>query len=343
MTEPVTLVVSIDVEEDNWKGARTGVTVENVRQLPRLDRLFERLGVRPTYFTTYQVAIHPWAVRVLQETRARGTAEIGAHLHPWNTPPIEEAFVPRNTMLVNLPARLQAAKIDTLNDALRTGMGHRPLAFRAGRWAFGPSTAAALLTRGYRVDSSVTPFVSWEDCDDGPTHIGAPLHVYRLDGQGDVRNPVSGGPLIEVPLSWGYNRGSWSSWTRLQPLLQRPVVRRLRLAGIAARLRLFRRICLSPESSSVADMLTLSRRLTDQGVRYLHISWHSVSLKPGLTPYTATTADVERLYAAIESYIDRLAAMVPIRFRTVSEAAEILAPPAGDLKATRSGHPTACR
>src|SRR5207253_648831 len=83
----------------------TGVTVENVRQLPRLDRLFERLAVRPTYFTTYQVAIHPWAVRILQETQARGTAEIGAHLHPWNTPPIEEAFVPRNTMLVNLRAR----------------------------------------------------------------------------------------------------------------------------------------------------------------------------------------------------------------------------------------------
>src|SRR5438132_1454724 len=137
--------------------ARTGVTVENVRQLPRLDRLFERLAVRPTYFTTYQVAIQPWAVRILQETQARGTAEIGAHLHPWNTPPFEEAFVPRNTMLVNLPARLQAAKLDTLTDTLCAGMGRRPLAFRAGRWAFGPSTAAALLTRGYRVDSSVTP------------------------------------------------------------------------------------------------------------------------------------------------------------------------------------------
>ena len=327
MTEPITLVVSIDVEEDNWKLARTGVTVENVRQLPRLDRLFERLAVRPTYFTTYQVAIHPWAVRILQEAQARGTAEIGAHLHPWNTPPIEEAFVPRNTMLVNLPARLQAAKLDTLTDTLCAGMGRRPLAFRAGRWAFGPSTAAALLTRGYRVDSSVTPFVSWEDVDEGPTHIGAPLHVYRLDGQGDTRNPVFGGPLIEVPLSWGYNRGSWALWTRLQPLLRHPVVRHLRLAGIAAHLGLLRRICLSPEASSVAAMLTLSRRLIDQGVQYLHMSWHSVSLQPGLTPYTATAADVERLYAAIESYIDRLAALAPIKFRTVSEAAEILAPP----------------
>src|SRR5207245_7018833 len=104
-----------------------------------------------------------------------------------------------------------------------------------------------------------------------------------------------------------------------------------------------RPLCLHQYSSPLTTTLPLSRRLADQGRAFLHISWHSVSLKPGLTPYTATTADVERLYAAIESYIDRLAAMVPIRFRTVSEAAEILAPPAGDLKATRSGHPTACR
>ena len=31
----VLLLVSIDTEEDNWNRARTGVTVENIRQLPR--------------------------------------------------------------------------------------------------------------------------------------------------------------------------------------------------------------------------------------------------------------------------------------------------------------------
>src|SRR2546425_11600494 len=109
MTPPVTLVVSIDTEEDNWRPARTGITVDNVRELPRLHRLLERLGVRPTYFATYHVASDARATEILREIHERGAAEIGAHLHPCNTPPLDEAFVPANTMTLNLPQQLQAA------------------------------------------------------------------------------------------------------------------------------------------------------------------------------------------------------------------------------------------
>src|SRR5882672_8010196 len=161
MTPPVTLVVSIDTEEDNWRPARTGITVDNIRELPRLQRLLERLGVRPTYFVTYQVGRDPRATEILREIREQGQAEIGAHLHPCNTPPLDEAFVPPNTMTLNLPQPLQAAKIARLTQALAESVGERPTSFRAGRWGFGRSTAAALLESGYRVDSSVTPFTSW--------------------------------------------------------------------------------------------------------------------------------------------------------------------------------------
>src|SRR2546428_11575364 len=120
MTRPITLVVSIDTEEDNWAPARTGITVDNIRELPRLHRVLERLGVRPTYFVTYQVAIRPWAAEILREIQARGTGEIGGHLHAWNTPPLDEELAPGNTMALNLPQSLQAAKIATVTDALTT-------------------------------------------------------------------------------------------------------------------------------------------------------------------------------------------------------------------------------
>src|ERR1041384_6352407 len=61
------LIVSLDTEEDNWHRSRDGVTVENIRELPRQARFFERLGVRPTYFTTYQVAIDPCGADVRRE------------------------------------------------------------------------------------------------------------------------------------------------------------------------------------------------------------------------------------------------------------------------------------
>ena len=322
----VTLIVSIDAEEDNWAPARTGITVENIRELPRLDRWFERLGVRATYFTSFQVAIQPWAAGILQDIVSRGHAEVGAHLHPWNTPPLEEAFIPRNTMAGNLPQGLQAAKIRSLTEALVAGVGRRAVAFRAGRWGFRTSTAAALLECGYRIDSSVTPFLSWRAYDDGPSHIGAPLEIYRLDGCGDPRVPVPGGPLVEVPTSCGYSRNPPWFWGRLHGTLEHAALRRLRLVGIASRLGLVRRIALSPETDSAANMFTLSRRLIEQGVRHLHLTWHSPSLRPGLSPFTASPAQVARLYATVQSYIEKLAGLATVVFATLSEAVGMLAP-----------------
>src|ERR1043166_3285993 len=100
MTRSILVMVSIDTEEDNWRPCRDGVTIDNIRELPRLDALLRRLGVRATYFTTYQVAIREWDVALLQG-RQGGGGEIGPHRPPWNTPPWDEPFLPRNSMLAN--------------------------------------------------------------------------------------------------------------------------------------------------------------------------------------------------------------------------------------------------
>src|ERR1041384_5273221 len=118
MSRTIRQIVSIDTEEDNWQPRRDGVPIENIRELPRLDSLFQRLGVRATYFTTHQVAIQEWAADILRQLQDGG-AEIGAHLHPWNTPPLDEPFTPRNSMLANLPAALQLAKLERLTETLR--------------------------------------------------------------------------------------------------------------------------------------------------------------------------------------------------------------------------------
>jgi len=316
----VLLIVSIDTEEDNWYRSRQNVTLENIRELPRVAAFLERVGVRPTYFTTYQVARDPRAAAALRDA-CNGRGEIAAHLHPWNTPPLSEAFLPRNSMLKNLPADLQLAKLRELTVALEQAFGARPRVFRAGRYGLGPDTVAALARCGYRVDSSVTPFVSWETFDDGPSFVGAPLDPYRLAPNRDVRQPAGhGGAVLEIPLSSGFSRRPFPLWGALDA----PPLRWLRLAGLAARTGLLKRIVLSPELASVADMLILSRRLLEQGVRHLHLTWHSPSLLPGLSPFTATAADVARLYASVERYLDGLSKVTPLTFATVSEAAGVL-------------------
>jgi hypothetical protein len=314
----VLCIVSIDTEEDNWNRSRYHVTCDNIGELRRQAALFDRLGVRPTYFTSYEVAIDPRAADIVREVGATSRAEIAAHLHPWNTPPLTEAFVPRNSMLKNLPAELQLAKLRTLTATLEATFGLRPRAFRAGRYGLGQDTIAALLRCGYRVDSSVTPFVSWEEFDDGPTFVGAPVHAYRLAPDRDVTEHAEDGELIEIPLSCGFDRSprAFGLWGRVHQALDVPGLRRLR--------SLCKRIVLSPELASVAEMLTLSRRLLARGVRHLQLSWHSPSLRPGLSPFTRTTADVDRLYATVERYLEGLSGITPVTFATVSEAAAAL-------------------
>jgi peptidoglycan/xylan/chitin deacetylase (PgdA/CDA1 family) len=318
--QPVTLIVSIDTEEDNWQRARSGITVQNIRELPRLHDLFQRLGVRATYFTSYQVATTRWAAELLAEIADAGTAEIGAHLHPWNTPPLEEPFEARFSMTMNLEPALQVAKIRALTQAVEDACGTRPVSFRAGRWGLGPGTGAALLVCGYRADSSVTPFVSWERMDGGPSYVGAPSTVYRLDGRGDPRIPVTAGGLIEVPVSCGYSRLPWEFWSRVYDVLAGPTLEPLQLVGVASKLGMVKRIILSPEIETVPDMLTLSRRAIERGARHLHLTWHSPSLCPGLSPFATSTGDVERLYAAVEQFVDGLSAITPVTFATVGEA-----------------------
>ncbi|HXO86954.1 MAG TPA: hypothetical protein VN803_15640 [Gemmatimonadales bacterium] len=320
------LVMSIDTEEDNWHRSRDNVTLENIGELRRLAALFDRLGVRATYFTTYQVAADQRAADTLREVCAEGRGEIAAHLHPWNTPPITEAFTPRNSMLKNLPADLQLAKVRQLTDAHELAFELTPRAFRAGRYGLGGDTVRALLCCGYRVDSSVSPFLNLEAFDDGPNFVGAPIVPYRLAPGCDVRQPVSDGGLLEIPLSLGFNRTPFGLWDPVRRTLEGPPFRWFRLAGLAHRTGLLKRIDLSPELASVGDMLTVSRRLLDEGVPYLHVSWHSPTLTPGLSPYAATRADVERVYKTIEAYVEGVARMTSVTFATITEAAAVLGP-----------------
>jgi hypothetical protein len=320
MSRTIRLIVSIDTEEDNWQPCRDGVTIENIRELPRLDSLFQRLGVRATYFTTHQVAVQEWSAATLRQLQDGG-AEIGAHLHPWNTPPLDEPFTPRNCMLNNLPAELQLAKLERLSATLEEATGARPLSFRAGRYGLGPDTTTALIQCGYPIDSSVTPFVSWEAFDDGPTFVGAPLQMYRLGGRADVRIPNPDGPLLEIPLSTGYNRSPFRVWDGVYQMLATRVPPSLHLPGLASRLGLVKRILLSPETHPVADMLTLAHRLIDEGLGHLHLFLHSPSLQPGLTPFAPGPAEVEGIYRAIATFVERLGRTISLDFVTVSEAA----------------------
>ena len=88
--ETLYLAVSLDVEEEGLFGgryARRAPRVTNTAQLSRLAPLLER-GVRPTLFCAHSVLADPASRAILARLRDASGAEIGAHLHHWNTPPL---------------------------------------------------------------------------------------------------------------------------------------------------------------------------------------------------------------------------------------------------------------
>ena len=132
----VYLAITIDVEEDNWSNYGTAPVLTNIPRLLELQRLFDRYAVKPTYLITYPVASDKNSVSMLRKIMEDGRCEIGAHLHPWYTPPFDEEKTVRNTMLFNLPKELQYKKIESLHEKILENFNMEPVTFRSGRWGF---------------------------------------------------------------------------------------------------------------------------------------------------------------------------------------------------------------
>lgn len=326
MTAPIRLLVSIDTEEDNWTATRDAISVENVRRLPELHRFLTDRALRPTYFVDYPVATTDFAIGILRDLAGDARAEIGAHLHPWNTPPLDEPLTDANTMLRNLPGPLQRAKLATLTAALGNAIGRAPTCFRAGRFGLGREGVSALIDAGFTVDSSVTPHVSWRSHGEGADHRGVPAHCYRLDGRGSLDEPVESGPLVEVPLSSGFTRRPFGWRSRAQDVLDGGLARRLRISAVASRTGFVRRVLGCPETNDANDMLQLARWLVEDGVGFIHFFFHSPSLVPGLTPFVRSDDDLRALFDNVSRLVDGLARLGHVEPMTVSEAAEALCP-----------------
>jgi len=311
----VSLLVTVDVECDMPKWvveART--TLRNLRGIPRFAALCERMGVRPTYLVTYPVATRPEGA-LFGDLHAGGGCEIGAHLHPWTTPPFEanesrlEAIHPSR-----LPASAMEAKLSVLTDAIEKRTGARPRSYRAGRFGLNGAGLQALERLGYRVDTSVTPLTDWRD-EGGIDWRDAPDVPYFPDRQQPHRRGAS--PVLEVPVTAGWNRplpACLGRWIAKAP-------RTLRLRGIldnpwAPVAKLY---WLYPAQATDDEMCRLADVIVERGHPCLNVFFHSSELWPGESPYCRTEADVDRYLAVLERFFAYAINTLGAAPRTLSE------------------------
>lgn len=295
-------LITIDTEGDNLWAAPAIVTTENARWLPRFQAACEQYGLRPTYLATYEMARCPEFVAFGRELLRGKAGEIGAHLHAWNSPPLEPITADdarHGPYATEYPAQLLGEKVAALTGVLEDTFGVEMRGHRAGRWGFDGGYARLLIEAGYRVDCSVTPGISWKsslgrpDGSGGPDYRDCPREPYFLDLENIGRPGESS--LLEVPMTI----------LPTSPRLVDAVRRRFHPRALSRRAlnRLFPALTwLRPgDPGGRRGMLRLLRRATELRLGYVEFMLHSSELMPGGSPAFPDAARIERLYADLHA------------------------------------------
>jgi hypothetical protein len=315
--------ITVDTEEEwEWDAGlpTTGMSVANILRLPRFQDLCSRFGVATTYFANWAVLRDRQACGVLLDLAQREGVEVGMHIHPWNTPPLDQggAAGDRESFLHNLPCETIRNKLSSVHELfLKNGL--RPTSFRGGRFSSGGVIHQFLRDQGFLADSSVVPYTTWSS-------DGAP--DYRGRGPKPIRHPprCEGDlPFWEIPLTCAFTRRPAHLWQRAYELCEGTWLGKLHLIGIADRLGIVSRIGLNFESTETTRMLRLLRQLRRERPPCLCFTVHSTSLVAGAgTPYTRTQDQENRLFGRLEEVLGTLADWDEFRPATVTGIARTL-------------------
>jgi len=295
--QPPVLHIVVDTEEEfDWSRpfARENVSVTAIQEVGRLQRVVMPYDMRPTYVVDYPVASTSSSAQTLAEFAYRGECRIGAHLHPWVTPPFDEPLVPEMSFGCNLGQHIERAKIGQLRDAIVQNMGVIPTVYKAGRYGFGKTTADILESLDFTTDTSVIPHMDFSG-ERGPNFEG-----FR-PGPGRFGTSRA---LLELPCTTGFAGAARAMGEPLHRWASAAWLRPARAVGVLARTGVLNKIMLSPEGNTFDEMRALTHALLADGVRTFSLTLHSPSLKPGCTRYVGSLAERDAFLATIDRYCD---------------------------------------
>lgn len=289
------LIVVIDTEEEfDWSSPvdRNETRVTAMDHVGRVQDIFDLYGIKPCYVIDYPVASQAQGNRELKKIFADGRCEIGAHLHPWVSPPLDETLCPRHTFPGNLERRLEREKLAILTATITQNFGQRPTVYKAGRYGVGPNTTGILEELGYEIDLSLCPPVDYR-ASEGPDFSHCHAEPFWF---GASQN------LLEIPISGAFVGWAGALSLPLYNLAQR--FKAFKLPGIFARLSLVDRLMLSPEGFSSQDHIKLTKALYGQGVRTFTWSFHSPTVVPGMTSYVQSEQQLKQFLDSFRYYFD---------------------------------------
>lgn len=288
-----TLITVIHAEEEfPWDQPfdRSNTGVSHIQHLAALEGIFDKYGVTPTYVMGYPLTDREEAVAAFRKAVDIKRATLGAHLHPWVTPPHLEAVNAVNSYPGNLPVQLEYEKIRCLTESIERAYDIRPKTYLAGRYGYGENTASILESLDFEIDLSASPPFDFSN-DGGPDYYRSSMYPsFAGPNERILRIPHSGAIL-------GY------LCSRDSPVLRNYQKIPSVLKGMLSRMGAARRIRLSPEGSSLAQAIQLTRYLQSLGVWLFVYSLHSPSVAIGNTSYVNSEAELTAFFGRIEGYM----------------------------------------
>jgi hypothetical protein len=111
--------------------------------------------------------------------------------------------------------------------------------------------------------------------------------------------------LLEIPITTGFtSKGAYGLRRRFHKLIDTPIGRSTKLAAVCSRIGLTRHVKLSPEGTTLGELVGLVESSLHDGVNHLVLMLHSTSLLPGFSPYAKDAAGVEALYNRLDGILE---------------------------------------
>lgn len=278
---------SIDTECDmpNWKPLESP-KIENIKELPKLHDLLDKYEIRPTYLITYPIADLPLGIDTIKSLIKRNNCEIGAHLHPWTTPPISKDEIENATFPFQLSNSLHKLKLINQTKKIQSTFKLKPISYRAGRFGQNAEGLKIIEELGYKVDSSITPLTNW-----GTDFRQANLEPYFPDFN-NICKPGSS-RVLEVPVTIDANLPKFIK--KYYRYNSETIMAGLKYIGL-------KKIMLWPPNSSSKDMIKLSARLIYKKSPVINLISHSNELSISSSPFHKNSTDLVKYYKKLEEF-----------------------------------------
>ena len=289
------LIVVVDTEEEfNWGAPpnRDSTSVAAMQNIFKTQSICEHYNISPSYMVDYPIVNQEQGIAPLIEFSRKNTCEIGAHLHPWVTPPYTEKLSRKNMYPGNLPYELEYEKIKNLQQTIFSKTGNLPTTYKAGVHGFGTNTEDILRKLGFTVDMSVCPPYDFSN-DSGPDYSGFPADPFWFGKKQRMLEIPSSGAFVGIA-----GNNSKNIYNIAQPF------KIFKATSILSKLNIVDRLLLSPEGFTVEENIKLTRHLFNKGMRTFVWNFHSTSVLPNAAPYVRSQKDLTTFLDSFKKYFD---------------------------------------